>query len=220
MMKYLYKTMLLALLFVTQVGQTAEQRTQTAGSPSEILINNALMSNNSGEQHYVRIRLVARDRKALHKDQVYQAFFEASMGGIVSDGSYNEAIGDIFINTLSQAGTLVHQMTLKRIGFNQFAVIEYVTTAISPPAPLHNFSINDMPLVDVPAPLHNYSINDMPLVDVPPPPIEQAPAKTPIVGQPPRLELPTINAPAPYIAPQPVAPYQNQYMLQPHGYTQ
>lgn len=114
---------------LVQTGQAAEHKTQTASTPSEILIHSALMTNIAGMQHYVRIRLIATDNQSLHTNQIYQAVFESAAGGL-SDGRYNEAEGVIFIDTLSQADALVHQMTLKRIGFNQFAVIEYITSAV------------------------------------------------------------------------------------------
>lgn len=130
-MKSLHSFMVSCLLWliVSLSAMAAEHKTQTASSPAEILINNALMTNVAGMQHYVKIRLIATDRLSLRRHQVYQAVFDAAMGG-VSDASYNEAEGVIFINTLSQAGALIHQMTLKRVGFNQFAVIEYITSVV------------------------------------------------------------------------------------------
>jgi hypothetical protein len=127
---HVIKSLILACLSAGQV-YAADFNAANSGSPAQILIQNASVKTPSGNKNS-SIRLVAKDNRNLHENQVYQAYFMDTSSGSMTDASYDTEGQQIFIERLQQAGSMVHQITLRQVGGNpfEFSIVEINTSVV------------------------------------------------------------------------------------------
>jgi hypothetical protein len=135
---------MLSLLSMNQ-GRTAEMTPPTASSPTQIVIENALVNTASSKKH-AQIHLIATDTHALHENQIYQAHIILTNATGQQDAIYNEIDELIFISALLEKKDLSHQLTLRRINHQakglEFAVME--KTSLESHASQNNFFDSEM----------------------------------------------------------------------------
>lgn len=126
----LINIIILTFLSVEQ-EYAADFNAASSNSPAQIVIQNAsvIMSNDNKN---TSIRLIAKNNKNLHINQIYQANFRDSTSSDTPDASYNTQKKNIYIERLFQAGSMVHRVTLKQVDTNpfEFMVVKINTTVM------------------------------------------------------------------------------------------
>ena len=120
---------LLVMLFVSFKLSASDYLAQKKSSPAQIVINHLLSISASGKKTVGSLILTATDNKGLRRGQIYTARFLKKKKGR-QDGIYKQSEEEIYIAQANQVDAMVHQITLKKISKNKFAVIETTPTVI------------------------------------------------------------------------------------------
>ena len=131
-----FNTLIFTASFLISHSIQAAEYIKLSKKNATIKIESSQILKRQGQDEYVSMTLLAKDKKALHKGQVYTVKSLKASEKTIIDSSYDEPNGVIFIDYLIQADTLRHQATLQLIKNKpmEFVVVEKTTFALQ-----HNY---------------------------------------------------------------------------------